>query len=184
MILFIAAACIAAIWCGNRVVPALKDWSFWPLWIIEIAFWTAQVSAWCGFYAFVRWASVIQSAFLLSLLFPILRFRLYGGACLGSLMVAAGTALNRWVMSANEGRMPVLPTLSRLTRYYRDGSLEAAGDSVHMLMSGSTALNLLGDWIDVGFSIMSVGDLLIHGFVFLVVFRGIIQWNRGYNCVQ
>ena len=150
-----------------------------PLWMVEVVFWIAQICAWCGVYSLVRWASVLQTAYLLALLPPVLRFRLYKEACEGAVMTLAGSALNRCVMQANGGKMPVWPTLSRWTGYYRAGAMDAAGDQLHMLMSDATRLNFLGDWIDVGFSIMSVGDLLIHGFVLLVVLRAIQRWNRG-----
>lgn len=179
MILFIIAACLVAKIRGNRVLPALRERCFVPLWLVEIAFWIAQACAWCGNYSFIRWASVLQTAYLLALLPPIFRLRLYAEACIGSAMTVAGTCLNRWVISANGGRMPVWPTLSRLTGYYRDGAIEASADRVHMLMTEVTRLNILGDWIDVGFSVMSIGDILIHGFVFLVIWRGIEKWNRG-----
>lgn len=179
MILFVAAACILARARGMRCACLGRDWSLIPLACVELLFWTAQICAWNGIYVFVQWASALQTAYLLALLFPIFRHRLYREACAGAGMTLAGTALNRWVMSANGGRMPVYPTLSLWTGYYRAGAMEAAGDGVHVLMDGTTKLRLLGDWIDVGFSIMSPGDVLIHGFVFWIVYRTICAWNRG-----
>lgn len=179
VILFVAAACILARARGMRCASLVRDWSLLPLACVELFFWVAQICAWSGNYIFIRWASAIQTAYLLALLFPIFRHRLYREACVGAAMTLLGSALNRWVMAANGGRMPVYPTLSRWTGYYRDGAMAAAGDGLHVLMDGSTRLKLLGDWIDVGFSIMSIGDVLIHGFVFWIVYRTICTWNRG-----
>lgn len=179
VILFVVAACILARVRGMRFACLARDWSLLPLAAVELFFWTAQICAWNEVYIFIRWASAIQTAYLLALLFPIFRHRLYREACAGAAMTVFGTMLNRWVMSVNGGKMPVYPTLSRWTGYYRDGAMAAAGDGLHVLMDGSTKLKLLGDWIDVGFSIMSIGDVLIHGFVFWIVYRTICAWNRG-----
>lgn len=179
MLLFIIVACFLAKLRGYRLRPMLSEWSLYPLAFVEILFWVAQICAWNGIYHFVPYASRIQSAFIVALLFPIFRFRLYRTACAGAGMTLLGSLLNRWVMNANGGRMPVLPTLSRWTGYYREGAMEVASDGLHMLMSDQTRLNWLADWIDVGFSIMSIGDLLIHGFVLIVVYQAIRALNRG-----
>lgn len=179
MILFFLMACLLARARGCRIASALRESSLIPLYLVELLFWFAQVSAWCGWYAFIPYASALQTMYILAMLFPIFRFGLYKSAVAGCSMVLIGTVMNRIVMEANGGKMPVYPTLSRLTRYYRPGALEASGDAVHCLMNESTKLPLLGDWIDVGFSIMSPGDLLIHGFVFIVVYHTLLKLNRG-----
>lgn len=179
MILFILMACFLAKIRGNRIFPALKEKSLYPLYLVEILFWIAQISAWCGWYVFIPYASSLQTLYILALLFPIFRFGLYKTAISGCGMVVTGTLLNRIVIEANGGKMPIYPTLSRLTNYYREGALEASGDAVHCLMNESTRLAFLGDWIDVGFSIMSIGDLLIHGFVLITVYHTLLALNRG-----
>ena len=61
------------------------------------------------------------------------------------------------------------------------GAIEAAGDARHALMSETTRMKFLGDYIDVGFSIMSPGDILIHGFVTLVILGVINELNKELN---
>ncbi len=118
-------------------------------------------------------------AFILNcFLVPIVRRRLFGPALFGSGLVLIGSMLNRIVMAANGGKMPVLPTLSKVTRYYRNDALGQGIDNVHIPMTGSTKLNVLADYIDTGFSIMSVGDLFIHAFITLIVFYTIKSVNR------
>lgn len=95
VILFAVAACILAHARGMRCALLAKDWSLLPLAVVELFFWTAQICAWNGIYIFIRWASAIQTAYLLALLFPIFRHRLYREACAGAAMTLAGTALNR-----------------------------------------------------------------------------------------
>ena len=170
MILFILLGILVAAIRGKHPQKLLHEQSLLPLAAIEIVFWVFQIFSWCGDYRFVPYGEWLQTASVLSLLWPILKFRLYPQALTGAAMVCAGSVLNRIAMAANGGRMPVYPTLSRLTGYYREGAIAASGDVRQVLMSGSTNLNFLGDFIDVGFSVMSVGDLLIHGFVALIVY--------------
>ena len=178
MILFIAFAAALAKLRGFRIKPMFRERSLIPMLIAEIVFWVFQICAWCGEYRFVPYATRLQTIYILTLLWPILKFRLYNHAVFGALMVAAGTFMNKAVMNANGGRMPVYPTVSRLTGYFRDGAMETAGDARHMLMSAETKLRFLGDYIDIGYSIMSPGDILIHGFVTVVVYGVIRELNR------
>ena len=178
MLLFILIALILARIRGNRVAVLAHEISLVPLWLLEVIFWIFQICAWCGEYRFVAYAGYLQTAYILSLIWPILRHRLYLQAIAGACMVAVGSMMNRIVMNVNGGRMPVYPTLSRLTGYYQPEALEMSGDMRHVLMSEGTKLNFLGDFIDVGFSIMSIGDLLIHGFVALIIYCVIVDVNR------
>ncbi len=174
MILFILLACLIAKLNKHRVAPVFRDASLFPFFAVECAYWVFQGFTFSGDYRFLPYSGYLQSAFIVSMLFPILRHKLYARAISGTGMVAAGTILNRLVMNANGGRMPVYPTLTRLTGYFDPGALSGGLDAVHLQMGSDTALNFLGDYIDVGFSIMSPGDLLIHGFT-AVIFYGVIK---------
>jgi hypothetical protein len=114
MILFILLACLIAKRNKHRVAPVFKDVSLYPFFAVECVYWVFQGFAFSGDYRFLPYSGYLQSAYIVSMLFPILKHKLYARAILGAGMVAAGTALNRLVMSANGGRMPVYPTLSRL----------------------------------------------------------------------
>ena len=177
MILFILLACLTAKLKRYRVAPILKDASLYPFFAVECVYWLFQGFAFSGDYRFLPYSGLLQSAFTLSMLFPILRHKLYARAIFGAGMVGAGTVLNRLVMGANGGRMPVYPTLSRLTGYYNPGALSGGFDAIHLPMDANTPLGFLGDYIDVGFSIMSPGDLLIHGFIAVILFGAIKSLN-------
>ncbi len=178
MLPFILAACLIAKIKRYRLAPIWRDISLYPIFAVECAYWLFQIFAFAGDYRFVPYAAYLQSAFLLSLLFPVLRHRLYVQAIIGTGMTLTGTALNRLVISANGGRMPVYPTLSRITGYFDPTALKEGFDTVHTLMNGSTPLRFLGDYIDVGFSIMSPGDLLIHGFSAIIFYAAIKDLNK------
>ncbi|MBE5769797.1 MAG: hypothetical protein E7336_00335 [Clostridiales bacterium] len=178
MILFILLAIIIAKMRRHRIGVLLREPSLIPVWIIEIVFWLLQICIWRQDYRFIGYAGYLQTASILALLWPILKFRLYPQAIAGALMVATGSALNRIVMNANDGRMPVTPSFSGITRYYQEGALEAAQDMRHILMSDATKLNFLADYIDVGFSVISVGDVLVHLFTTIVIYCVIAKCNQ------
>jgi len=181
MILFVLLAFAVAKVRKYRIAPIWKDPSLYPLYAVECVYWVFQGFAFAGNYLFIPYSRYLQSAYFLSMVFPILRHKLYGRAIVGIGMVAVGTALNRLVISANAGRMPVWPTLSRITGYFDPQALTLGFDSTHALMDNGTALNFLGDFIDFGYSIMSPGDLLIHGFIAVIVY-GIIKSLNESKC--
>lgn len=177
MLPFLLASCLIAKIRRYRISPIWRDRSLYPMFAVECAYWVLQVLAFTGDFRFVRFAAHLQSAYLLSLLFPILRHRLYVRALVGTGMTLLGTLTNRLVIAANGGKMPVYPTLSRLTGYFDPSALQGGFDSVHALMDENTALKLLGDYIDIGFSIMSPGDLFIHSFSALIFYGAIKSLN-------
>lgn len=170
MLIFLLIAILAAVFRGYRSTAALP--SLIPLFLAEAAYLVCQSLAFFGDYTLVKYAGILQALFILTLIVPVIRWRLYKCAFAGLAMVAGGSLMNRFVISANDGHMPVYPTLSRLTGYYRDGVLGETADidGLHILMTSSTKLNWLADYIDLGFSVLSPGDLLIHAFLVIVVF--------------
>lgn len=178
MILFILLAIIAAKVRRNRVTVLLREPSLIPLWILEIIFWLLQICIWRQDYRFIGYAQYLQTAFILVLIWPILRFKLYSQAIAGAVMVGVGSGLNKLVMHVNGGKMPVTPSFSGVTYYYREGALEVSQDVRHIMMSESTKLNFLADWVDVGFSVISLGDVLVHLFTTIVIYCVIVRLNK------
>lgn len=178
MILFILLAMIAAKIRGYRVTVLLREASLIPVWAVEIIFWILQACIWMQDYRFVGYAGYLQTASILALLWPILKFKLYPQSIAGAILVGGGSMMNRIVMRANGGKMPVIPSFSGFTRYYREGALEASADVRHIMMSEATKLNFLADYIDVGFSVISPGDVLVHLFTSIVIYCVIAKCNR------
>lgn len=178
MVLFILLAFGIAKLKGNRVTVLLREPSLIPMWILEIVFWLLQACIWMEDYRFIGYAGYLQMASILCLIWPILRFRLYPQAIAGAIMVSIGSISNRVVMAMNGGKMPVIPSFSGFTYYYREGALEVSQDVRHIMMSDSTKLNFLADYIDVGFSVISPGDVLIHLFTTIVVYNVIVSLNK------
>jgi len=85
-------------------------------------------------------------------------------------------------MSQNGGKMPVYATLSKLTGYFDESTLGTV-DQVHILGNEATKYKILTDYIDVGYSILSIGDILIHAFIVMVVYSAIKEnSNKHIQC--
>jgi len=87
--------------------------------------------------------------------------------------------MNKFVMSQNGGKMPVYATLSKLTGYFDESAIGNV-DQVHILGNEATKYKILTDYIDVGYSILSIGDVLIHAFIFMVVYNVIKENSNRY----
>ncbi|NLK38725.1 MAG: DUF5317 domain-containing protein [Clostridiales bacterium] len=179
MIIWIAIALIVAKIKGYKIKSAFTAHVLYPIYIVELVYCFFQFNAFFGNYAFVKdpYPSILQKLALLALLPPILYYKLYKPAIVGSFLTILGTALNRIVISANGGFMPVYPTLSKITGYYKEGMLEQGLDNLHIMLTSETKLNILADYIDVGWSIMSIGDLLIHSFTSIIIYSAVVAIN-------
>jgi hypothetical protein len=72
--------------------------------------------------------------------------------------------------------MPVFPKLSYITGYINDNLFINSND-VHALGNEATKFKFLSDIIDIGYSIMSVGDICIRLFGFIIIYNTIKYIN-------
>lgn len=72
-----------------------------------------------------------------------------------------GAAMNQAVIAANHDKFPVMVNARNLAAH---GGADQDGlmDDVHCVMTPSTHLNFLADWIDLRDAIYSPGDLLLE----------------------
>jgi len=157
--------------------PIIKAYALYPLLFLEIGFWVLQVTVFMHNYYFIQYASYVKSAYLYVMFIPIIVYKLYKPALCGSASVLVGTGLNKLVMSANGGKMPVYPTLSYYTGYYSKEAMPVTGN-IHCIGTAATKLKILTDYIDVGYCILSIGDLLVHAFTFIILFYTIKSLNK------
>lgn len=174
MILTITSAFLLAAMKGYNLKNAFTEKSLYPFLALEAVLIVFQICIFRGIYIFVKFASVLKTLFLVSLLWPFFKFRLYKQGSIGAVFIAAGTALNKFVMDQNGGKMPVYPTLSYLTGYAKPGIFDIP-NSVHVLGDAAVKYKFLTDYIDVGYSVLSIGDLLVRVFVLLIVYATIIR---------
>lgn len=175
--LFILAGLLFAKIKKYKISYIFINIDFYPLFVIEAVHVFFQVLVFCGNYDYVKYAPYIHKASMLSLLLPIILRKLHIQALVGSGFVFFGTLLNKVCIKANGGYMPVYPTLSKLTGYFREGDLSKGYDNLHIAFSGTTKLDFLSDYIDTGVFIMSIGDLFIYSFIVIVVYYAVKGMN-------
>lgn len=172
MIIYILLAILCAKKKGYRIKLMLRDYSLYPLFIAEMIYLFLQISVFAGNYRYIPYAGTFKTLYLYTLIIPIVVHKLYKTGFYGSLMLTIGSMMNKFVMSQNGGKMPVYATLSKLTGYFDEKVINTV-DQVHILGNGATKYKILTDYIDVGYSILSIGDILIHALIFIVVYNTI-----------
>lgn len=179
MILFIAAGFIIAKLKGYKLKPALKAPYLYPLFILELLYIFVQLSFILGNRTLLDYSRYLQIAFIAVMIPPIIKYSINLPAIIAATGVAIGSFLNNLVMNANNGLMPVFPTLSKLTGYYTDGVVEEVNDGKHIMGGQDIKLPFLSDYIDIGWTIYSPGDVLIHGFVTVIIYYYIKKVNEA-----
>lgn len=153
-----------------------KEKAFYPLFICEGIYWIIQILLFNGNYIFLPYVHLFKTLYLCSTLFLVFRFELYKYALLGSACVIIGGWCNDLAIWANSGKMPVFPTLSYLTGYTTPDMFGLV-DQLHVLGNHSTKLKILTDYIDLGYSILSIGDVLIRLLPFMILYQGLKYAN-------
>jgi hypothetical protein len=162
---------------GYKLKPMLKSWAFYPALGFTLFYVFLQITIFCGYYEFIKYAGILETAYTFTFLFLIFKYELYFSAIMGSITIFIGTTLNKIVMSVNGGKMPVFPTLSYLTGYAKPDSFLKVKD-IHILGNEATKLKLLTDYIDIGYSILSIGDIFIRFFTFIIIYNSIKCVNK------
>ena len=161
---------------GYNIRPLFKSWTVYPIIFIEIVYLIGQAMIFLGNYSAIKYMALMKSFYLCSYLFLVFKYEIYKSAIVGSGCVLLGGLLNDIVIKANGGFMPAYPTLSYLTGYVKPEAFQIVND-IHTLGDASTKLKLLTDYIDLGYSVLSIGDIFIRVFVFLILYNSIKRIN-------
>lgn len=176
MIFAILFALVLAKIKGYKLKPLLKTYSLYPFAFLTVVMIYFQACIIFHDYRWIKYAEYIKSAYLFSLFIPFLVYKLYKPGLVGALFIILGTLLNKFVIWQNGGKMPVYASLSKLTGYYSETAIKTA-DTIHTIGDSSTKFKFLTDFIDVGYSILSIGDILIHSFVLIILFFVVKEVN-------
>ncbi|MGG5462164.1 DUF5317 domain-containing protein [Clostridium sp. B9] len=162
---------------GYNLKPFFKSWTIYPILIFELMYIFFQINIFMGNYEYINCAIWFKEIYMYLFLIPIFRYREYISALIGSVFIFAGTFLNHLVIAANGGQMPVFPSLSYLTGYVKPDTFSKIQD-IHMVGDGSVKLKFLSDIIDVGYSVLSIGDILIRVFVVIIIYVTVKRVNE------
>ncbi len=164
---------------GYKIKPLFKDWAIYPAMSFVLAYVVLQAMIFLGIYGMLKYAFLFKPLFLMMFIIPMVKYNQYIAGMVGSGFVIAGTILNKIVMAANNGKMPVFATFSKITGYVKPNTVYDI-DNIHCLGTSATKLKFLTDIFDVGYSVMSLGDILIRTFVFIIIYSSIRYLNtRG-----
>lgn len=160
-----------------EIKKIFKIWQIYPVFLCVLIYIGLQITVFLGNYSFIKYSKIFETIYILSYIFLILKFRLYYSVIIGSIFIFIGSLLNKIVILANNGNMPVFPKLSYITGYINDKSFLNAND-VHALGNEATKFKFLSDIIDIGYSVMSIGDICIRMFGVIIIYNSIKYINE------
>lgn len=162
---------------GYKIKPLFMSWEIYPVMAFVIMYLCLNIEVFLGNYNLVKYSGIFESAYICTFFILIIRYKQYVSAFIGSISIIIGTTLNKVAIYANGGKMPVFPTLSYLTGYVKYDVFTKVND-IHVLGSETTKLKFLTDVIDLGYSILSIGDIFIRIFTFIIIFNTIKSINK------
>lgn len=173
MIETILIAVIAARLRGYKIKPILSSWHIYPTIFMVALYCVLNFGIFFRNYNFVQYSGLIEFIYMCTFFILIFKYKQYTSAIIGCVCVVIGTVLNKIAIYANGGKMPVFPTLSYITGYINSESFGRIND-IHILGNYAVKLKILTDFIDLGYSVLSIGDVFIRMFTFLII----------YNCIK
>jgi len=165
---------------GYKVKGLFKHWTIYPVLILESIYIIAQISIFMNNYFMLDYAAILKVIYLCSYLPLIFYYGRYIQAIMGSLFVLVGGLLNDIAIKANNGFMPVFPTISDSIGLLNKNDLGKV-DNLHILGTESTKLKFLTDIFDIGYCVLSLGDIFIRVYVFLIIYSVIKEINTKEN---
>ncbi|KMT23191.1 DUF5317 family protein [Clostridium cylindrosporum] len=163
---------------GYNIKPVFNSWEFYPVIFMELIIIIAQINIFLGNYFLVQYSGILKTTYLCTYLFIIFKHEIYIKAIIGSAFIVLGGLLNDIAIKSNSGMMPVFPALSYLTGYAKVDSFSKVND-IHVLGSSSVKYICLTDIFDLGYSILSIGDIFIRVFVFIIIYAAIKKINES-----
>ena len=162
-----------------RLTPLFKEWPTYLLLIFALLYLYMNYSIFQGNSFFTKYVTAYKVAVVFIFAIMIMKYNLYKAGFISVALIALGGLLNNIVIKANGDRMPVFPSFSYTTGYIKPDTFKNLNDGLHVLGSPATRLAFLGDHIDLGYSIFSIGDVFIFSFVFLITLGVIKQLNKS-----
>ncbi len=174
-----------------KLLPVLKHWTMWlPLGFMFFYIFL-EITTWMRWYYFIPYAQIIKTATLLSYIPLTVKYKLYEnqeGKLFPSPIIVAGfclwlgSQLNKLALHFNGGYMPTFIDLSFWTGYVKK-DLIGSIDGLHILgnpYSGAIPLCNIFDW---GWTCVSIGDILIRFYAFIIIYYSIKYININKNII-
>lgn len=159
-----------------KLKPFLKNWTVYPLFVLSGVYIIMELQVFNGIYSSIKYTNIFKLLFFSSLFIIIIEYKLYISTAIGSVFILLGSLFNYIAIKANNGKMPVFITLSKFTGYAKPETISKIND-IHILGSSATKYKFLTDIFDIGYNIMSIGDVFIRVFVLLVIYKAVESAN-------
>ncbi|AJA48878.1 hypothetical protein CPAST_c28110 [Clostridium pasteurianum DSM 525 = ATCC 6013] len=166
-----------------KLKPLFTSWHIYPVLFMIIIYIFLNIGVFWGNYSFIKFSGILESIYIGTFFVLVIKYKQYISAIIGSICIVIGTMLNKVAISANGGKMPVFPTLSYTTGYITNESFARAND-IHILGNEAAKLKILTDIIDLGYSILSIGDIFIRIFTFLIIYNCIKSLSKSENNIN
>ena len=162
-----------------------KHWSIYPSLLFIIFYLYLEYTMFIGDHYFLQYSYIIKTTILLSYLPLIYTYKLYYNTkykddnilkyltspmfiCTVCLLIGSG--LNKLATNSNFGYMPTYPSITFWTGYIKpDGFI----DGVHVLGNAYSNMVLLCNTWDLGFTVLSPGDIIIRFFPYIILYYSI-----------
>ena len=186
MIEAIFLALLAAKVRKYKLKPLFKEWTIYLVLFFAFLYMYLDYSIFHGNYGLLKYSAVFKISYICMFSILVFKHRQYNAGFIGAACVAIGGVLNSIVMKANGGKMPVFPTLTYMTGYLKPDTFEkiARYDSVHVLGSSATKLAFLADKIDIGYGILSIGDVFTRLMAFVIIYSVVKSLNTNSVAVH
>lgn len=162
---------------GFKLKPLFKSWTIYPVIFMELVCLVVQINIFMENYEVINYVGLLKTFYLCSYIPLIFKYKQYISAIVGSIFVVVGGILNDIAITANNGYMPVFPSLSYFTGYAKSNSFNKVND-IHILGDANTNLKPLTDIFDIGYSVLSLGDIFIRVFIFIILYNVVKQLNK------
>lgn len=153
---------------GHKIKPILKDWPIYIVFAVSILYIFIEAVLFIGYTGVVKYAVLYRVLYTAAFLGVIFKYELYKSTFAAAAFAAIGSMMNNFVIAANGGRMPVYPSLSYITGYVKPDYFTKV-EGIHMLGTSAVNYKFLTDFIDLGYCILSVGDIFISMFAFIII---------------
>ena len=170
-----------------------KHWSIYPSIISVIFYLYLEYTMFIGDHYFLQYSYIIKTTMLLSYLPLIHTYKLYYNTkykddnilkyltspmFISTVCLLIGSGLNKLATNSNFGYMPTYPSITFWTGYIKpDGFI----DGVHVLGNAYSNMVFLCNTWDLGFTVLSPGDLIIRFFPYIILYYSIKISSKKFN---
>lgn len=135
---------------------------------------------WQGDYSFIKYSAYFKALYLSTFIILAFKNNQLKTLFYGLPLVWLGYGLNMLAVTANGGKMPVFVSNSWWTGYVKSDMFIDSGrfGDFHVLGDAYTKLIPLCDTWDFGYMCISIGDIAIRAFAFMIIYNSIKYTNK------